>query len=56
MSGMNIPAENLKLLLAVDVAGWKKETEDIAANYAKLGNKLPKALAEQLDSLRKRLG
>jgi phosphoenolpyruvate carboxykinase (GTP) len=56
MSGLNIPAENLKLLLAVDVAGWKKEAEDIAANYAKFGNKLPKALTEQLDNLRKRLG
>jgi len=56
MSGLNIPAENLKQLLWVDVTGWKKEAEDIAANYAKFGNKLPKALIEQLDSLQKRLG
>jgi phosphoenolpyruvate carboxykinase (GTP) len=56
MSGLNIPAENLKQLLAVDVAGWKKEVEDIAANYTKFGNRLPKALTEQLDVLRKRLG
>jgi phosphoenolpyruvate carboxykinase (GTP) len=56
MSGLNIPEENMKQLLAVDVAGWKKEVEDIAANYAKFGNKLPKALTKQLDSLRKRLG
>jgi phosphoenolpyruvate carboxykinase (GTP) len=56
MSGLNIPAENLKLLLSVDIAGWKKEAEDIAANYAKFGHKLPKALTEQLEELRKRLG
>ena len=56
MSGLNIPEENLKQLLAVDIAGWKKEAEDIAANYAKFGNRLPKALTEQLDILRKRLG
>ena len=56
MSGFDIPAENLKLLLSVDVAGWKKEAEDIAANYAKFGDRLPKALTEQLDNLRKCLG
>jgi GTP-dependent phosphoenolpyruvate carboxykinase len=40
----------------VDTAGWKKEVEDVAANYAKFGSHLPKALNEQLDGLRKRLG
>jgi phosphoenolpyruvate carboxykinase (GTP) len=56
LSGLNLPANDLKQLLAVDVAGWKKETEDVAANYAKLGSHLPKAFKDQLDSLRKRLG
>jgi phosphoenolpyruvate carboxykinase (GTP) len=56
MSGLNIPSENLKQLLAVDVAGWKKEVEDVAANYEKFGDRLPKTLAEELDVLKKRLG
>ena len=56
LSGLNLPTNNLKQLLAVDIAGWKKEAEDVAANYAKLGSRLPKALDDQLDSLRKRLG
>jgi GTP-dependent phosphoenolpyruvate carboxykinase len=43
-------------LLAVDAAGWHKEIDDVAANYAKFGSHLPKALSEQLDGLRKRLG
>jgi len=56
LSGLNIPYDNLKQLLAVDVAGWKNEVADVAANYAKFGSHLPKALGEQLDGLRKRLG
>jgi phosphoenolpyruvate carboxykinase (GTP) len=56
MSGLNIPSENLKQLLAVDVAGWKKEVEDVAVNYEKFGDRLPKTLAEELDVLKKRLG
>jgi phosphoenolpyruvate carboxykinase (GTP) len=56
LSGLNVSADSLKQLLAVDVAGWKKEAEDVAANYARLGSHLPKALNDQLDGLRKRLG
>jgi len=43
-------------LLAVDKAGWQKEAEDVEANYAKFDGKLPSALSEQLEKLRKRLG
>jgi len=56
LSGLNLPAHDVQQLLGVDVAGWKKEVEDVAANYAKFDGKLPKALSEQLDGLRKRLG
>jgi len=56
LSGLNLSANGLKQLLEVDVAGWKKEAEDVAANYARLGSHLPKALNDQLDGLRKRLG
>jgi phosphoenolpyruvate carboxykinase (GTP) len=56
LSGLNLSAENVKELLAVDAAGWKNEVADVAANYAKFGDHLPKALSAQLDSLRQRLG
>jgi phosphoenolpyruvate carboxykinase (GTP) len=56
LTGLNLSADSLKQLLAVDIAGWKKEVEGVAANYARLGSHLPKALTDQLDNLRKRLG
>jgi phosphoenolpyruvate carboxykinase (GTP) len=56
LSGLDMPAANLEELLKVDLAGWKNEIADVAANYAKLGAKLPKALNDQLDSLKQRIG
>ena len=56
LSGLNLPANDLPQLLAVDTAGWKEEVEDVAANYARLEGHLPKALAEQLKGLQQRLG
>jgi phosphoenolpyruvate carboxykinase (GTP) len=56
VTGLDGVAANLRQLLAVDTAGWKKEADDVAANYAKFGSRLPRALAEQLTSLRQRLG
>ena len=56
LAGLNLSAENVSQLLSVDVTGWKKEADDISAYYGKLGDKLPPALRQQLDALRKRLG
>jgi phosphoenolpyruvate carboxykinase (GTP) len=56
LSGLNLSAEDVKQLLEVDAAGWKNEVADVAANYAKFGSHLPKALNNQLDELKKRLG
>ena len=56
LNGLNVSSENIEELIAVDVSGWKKEIEDVAANYAKLGSRLPAALSTQLDDLRQRLG
>jgi GTP-dependent phosphoenolpyruvate carboxykinase len=53
---LNLSPDSLKELTSVDVAGWKKEVEDVAASAAKFGAHFPKALSEQLDQLRKRLG
>jgi phosphoenolpyruvate carboxykinase (GTP) len=56
LAGLNLSAENVSQLLSVDVAGWNKEADDIAAYFAKFGDRLPGALRQQLDELRKRLG
>ena len=56
LSGLDIPAEDLKQLLSVDSAGWKKEAGDIGTYYAKFGGQLPQALNQQLEQLRQRLG
>ena len=56
LSGLGMHDEDINQLLAVDLAGWKNEIADVAANYAKFGDKLPKALSAQLDSLRQRIG
>ncbi len=56
LTGLELPGENVSQLLAVDTAGWKAEIEDVAASYARFGNRLPSALADQLKTLRQRLG
>ena len=56
LAGLDMPASDLKHLLTVDHAGWKKEIEDIAENYKRFGNHLPIALIEQLQNLKRRLG
>ncbi len=55
LAGLNMTAENVTQLLEVDLAGWKAEIEDIAANYAKFGDRLPAALSAQLEQLRARI-
>ena len=54
--GLNLPAEDVESLLAVDTNGWNAEVADVAANYSKFGSHLPKALNEQLEGLKQRLG
>src|SRR5262249_31344405 len=55
VSGLDLPADNIKALTSVDIEGWRKEIEDVAANYAKFGARLPAALSRQLEELRRRL-
>ena len=56
LTGLNLPAENLRQLLAVDDAGWHNEISSVAESYSRFGDKLPPALATQLEHLRQRLG
>jgi len=51
-----VSAETLTELLQVDRELWLQETEGIEAFYAKFGDKLPKTLAAELETLKKNLG
>ncbi|MFZ5587831.1 MAG: phosphoenolpyruvate carboxykinase (GTP) [Thermodesulfobacteriota bacterium] len=56
LTGLDIPAGDVKELLRVDAAAFKAELPDIENHFAKFGQKLPARLAAQLDELKKRLG
>jgi len=56
LTGLNLRPEDVQALVATDTAGWKKEAEDVTANYAKFGSRLPGALSETARQLRQRLG
>jgi phosphoenolpyruvate carboxykinase (GTP) len=55
VSGLKVSRDDLKLLLSVDVEGWKGEVENIQAYFDGYGDRLPAALRSQLDALRQRL-
>ena len=56
LMGLDIPAENMKVLLDVDLLAWKAEIPDIEKHFSLFGNRLPARLRKQLEELRKRLG
>ena len=50
-----VTAEDMAELLSLDKEGWLKEVESIKEHYAKFGDRMPKALYEQLAALEARL-
>ena len=56
VSSLNLPAETMRQLLAVDVPGWHQEITGVESYYEKFGGQLPATLRAQLDALRQRLG
>ena len=55
VSGLNLTAEQLELLLSVDPEIWRQEAALIPPFYEKFGDRMPKALWEQYEALVKRL-
>jgi phosphoenolpyruvate carboxykinase (GTP) len=55
LTGLNIPEADLDELLEVDIEAWKQEAESIRSHYKTYGEKMPKALYDELDKLEKRL-
>ncbi len=56
MQGLSIPADDLRLLLNVDVEAWKAELPDAEQSLAKFGARLPKRMSTQLARIKQRLG
>ena len=54
--GLDISADALRELLAVDLAGWKAELPLIEEHFATFGDRLPAGLKDELAGLQKRLG
>jgi phosphoenolpyruvate carboxykinase (GTP) len=54
-SGLDVPQQNMRELLRVDKQGWLNELPLIREHFAQFGAHLPKALAEELAELEKRL-
>ncbi|GAA1722127.1 phosphoenolpyruvate carboxykinase (GTP) [Brachybacterium phenoliresistens] len=55
LTGLDLPAEDVRELLAVDPDAWQAEAEGIGAFLETFGDRLPAELGEELASLRARL-
>ena len=55
LEGLDMTTEDIANLLTVDKTLWKEDAENIEGFYAKLGDKLPKALRKELDTLKANL-
>jgi phosphoenolpyruvate carboxykinase (GTP) len=56
LSGLDIPQENVRELMKVDIEQWRAELPDIENHFSVFGGRLPRRLATQLEGLRSRLG
>ncbi|MCL2013622.1 MAG: phosphoenolpyruvate carboxykinase (GTP) [Oscillospiraceae bacterium] len=55
LNGLNLSAKDMEELLKIDKDEWKAEIESIREDYKTYGTRLPKALADELDKMEKRL-
>lgn len=55
LTGLDISDEHLDLLLNVDSEVWREEASLVPEHYERFGDRLPKALWDQLDALNARL-
>ncbi len=56
LAGLDVPAEDMKELLRIDVDAWKEEVRDMEKHFAQFEDRLPQVLADELKALAKRLG
>jgi len=53
---LDVSDADMAELLEVDSEGWKGDLPSIEEHFARFGDRLPRQLADQLDSLKQRLG
>jgi phosphoenolpyruvate carboxykinase (GTP) len=56
LAGLDIPAEDMKALMDVDLNAWKSEIRDIESHFGVFGNRVPNRLRKQLEEFVARLG
>jgi phosphoenolpyruvate carboxykinase (GTP) len=56
LTGLKLPAENIKELVRVDPQVWQGEIADIEEFFARFGDRLPERLKKQLGDFAARLG
>jgi phosphoenolpyruvate carboxykinase (GTP) len=56
LTGLAVPAADLRELLRFDPSAWKAEAADIERHFGQFGDRLPARLRKQLDDLDKRCG
>ncbi len=56
LSGLDVPAEDMSVLLEVDKEAWKEvELPSIEAHFERFGGRLPERLAKEFENLKDRL-
>ena len=55
LSGLDLDPDDVRELLAPDLAGWLADIPGIRTHYEKFGTRLPTALRDELDALETRL-
>jgi phosphoenolpyruvate carboxykinase (GTP) len=56
VTGLDVDRADLERVLAVDAAEWREELPQIKEWFAKIGDKLPSGMRDELEALRLRLG
>jgi phosphoenolpyruvate carboxykinase (GTP) len=56
LSGLNVTKEAMDKLFEVNPEEWKKEVGGIEQFYAQFGDRVPGALKQHLETLKKNLG
>jgi len=56
MTGLNMPAGAMDKLLSISKEDWAEEVKGIEPFFAQFGDRLPKAMSDELNGLKKRFG
>jgi phosphoenolpyruvate carboxykinase (GTP) len=56
LEGLGVPVDDVAAALVVDAAEWRRELPAIRGTFDSIGERLPRALGDELDALAARLG